>query len=137
MVGAVGCSNTLAIRRLADLQRAKISSDVDPTDDSHDVSIADESIEWSPPGADDDGRIGPAVKKHHEQGGPAESKLCGHDRCCLIAQGELFPRIQASIKVVTEGLFPNDDDLVLEPEIKESGAMVFLPGGQGEVREVL
>ena len=69
------------------LQRAKMAANADPIDDTHDLTIADESIEGSPPGADDDRRAGLAVKKHHEQVDPAKSKLFGHDGSSLIAPG--------------------------------------------------
>ena len=52
-----------------------------------DVDVVTESIAGSPPLAEDDRRVGPAVTERHQQVGSTESKLCGHDGSFPIAQG--------------------------------------------------
>ena len=95
-----------------------------------------QSIEGSPPLADEDRRFGPAEYDQHQQGGPSKSKLLGHDGSSSIAPRDdrhrrdvttsavpsassgstaslgftvFGAQIQASIRVVTEVTFEHVD----------------------------
>ena len=67
---AVAKQKSLRKRRV-DLQQAKTSTDADPIDDTHDLTI--ESIWGSLPSADDDRRVGHAVKNTSRAAGAVET----------------------------------------------------------------
>ena len=58
-------------KRRADVQRAEVFADFHPNDDTHDLTI--ESIWGSLPSADDDRRVGHAVKNTSRAAGAVET----------------------------------------------------------------